>query len=73
MAKSNEKTHYKRMDNCHIPKLVQAFSNVENRGLNRVHSAKPLNLYDSPVKFLYIYNEASTNHQLTTKNQHLVA
>ena len=30
MAKSNNKTHQKRMDkNCHIPDLVQAFSNVE--------------------------------------------
>ena len=29
MAKSNNKTHEKRMDkNCHIPDLVQAFSNV---------------------------------------------
>ena len=29
----------KRMDNsCHIPDLVQAFSNVENGGLNRVYS-----------------------------------
>ena len=28
MAKSNDKTHTKRMDkNCHIPDLVQAFSN----------------------------------------------
>ncbi|OPL21638.1 membrane 1-like metallo-endopeptidase-like, partial [Mytilus galloprovincialis] len=35
MAKSNDKTHQKRMDkNCHIPDLVQAFSNVENGGLN---------------------------------------
>ena len=33
MAKSNDKTHQKRMDkNCHIPDLVQAFSNVENGG-----------------------------------------
>ena len=31
------KTHQKRMDkNCHIPDLVQAFSNVENGGLNLV-------------------------------------
>ena len=37
MAKSNNKTHQKRMDkNCHIPDLVQAFSNVENGGLNLV-------------------------------------
>ena len=37
MAKSNDKTHQKRTDrNCHIPDLVQAFSNVENRGLNLV-------------------------------------
>ena len=37
MAKSNDKTHKKRMDkNCHIPDLVQAFSNVENGGLNLV-------------------------------------
>ena len=37
MAKSNDKTHQKRMDNnCHIPDLVQAFSNVENGGLNLV-------------------------------------
>ena len=35
MAKLNDKTHKKRMDNnCHIPDLVQAFSNVENSGLN---------------------------------------
>ena len=34
MTKSNNKTHQKRMDNnCHIPDLVQAFSNVENGGL----------------------------------------
>ena len=31
MAKSNDKTHQKR-----IPDLVQAFSNVENGGLNLV-------------------------------------
>ena len=31
MAKSNDKTHEKRMGkNCHNPDLVQAFSNVEN-------------------------------------------
>ena len=37
MAKSNDKTHQKRMDNkCYIPDLVQAFSNVENGGLNLV-------------------------------------
>ena len=39
MAKSNNKTHKKRMDNnsvCHIPDLVQAFSNVEHGGLNLV-------------------------------------
>ena len=37
MAKSNNKTHKKRMDkNCHIPDLVQALSNVENGGLNLV-------------------------------------
>ena len=30
MATSNDKTHKKRIDNnCHIPDLVQAFSNVE--------------------------------------------
>ena len=35
MAKPNDKTHQKRMDkNFHIPDLVQAFSNVENGGLN---------------------------------------
>ena len=29
--------HIKRMvNNCHIPDLVQAFSNVENGGLNMV-------------------------------------
>ena len=29
--------HIKRLDNnCHIPELVQAFSNVENDGLNLV-------------------------------------
>ena len=34
-AKSNDKTHQKRMDkNCHIPDLVQAFSNVKHGGLN---------------------------------------
>ena len=44
MAKSKNKTHQKRMDkNCHIPDLVQAFSNVENGGLNLVLKlAKPL-------------------------------
>ena len=37
MVKSNDKTHKKRMDkNCHIPHLVQAFSNGENGGLNLV-------------------------------------
>ena len=37
MAKSNDKTHQKRMDNnCRIPDLVQALSNVENGGLNLV-------------------------------------
>ena len=37
MAKSNNKTHQKRMDKkCHIPDLVQAFSNVEYGGLNLV-------------------------------------
>ena len=36
MAKSNDNT-YQRMDNnCHIPDLVQAFSNVGNGGLNLV-------------------------------------
>ena len=36
-AKSKNKTHQKRMDkNCHIPDLVQAFSNVENNGLNLI-------------------------------------
>ena len=31
MAKSNDNAHQKRMDNnCHIPDLVQAFSNVKN-------------------------------------------
>ena len=34
MAKSNNKTHQKRMDkNCPITDLVQAFSNVENGGI----------------------------------------
>ena len=35
MAKANKKIkHIKRMDNnCHIPDLVQAFSNIENGGL----------------------------------------
>ena len=43
MAKSNMIKHIKRMDNnCHFPDLVQAFSNVENGGLNLVYSAKPL-------------------------------
>ena len=37
MAKSNNKTHQKRKNkNCHIPDSVQAFSNVENGGLNLV-------------------------------------
>ena len=37
MAKSNDKTHQKRMaKNCHITDMVQAFSNVENGGLNMV-------------------------------------
>ena len=37
MAKSNNKTHQKRMDNnCRILDLVQAFSNVENGELNLV-------------------------------------
>ena len=37
MAKSNDKTHQKQLDkNCHIPDLVQTFSNVENEGLNLV-------------------------------------
>ena len=37
MAKSNDKTHQKRMDkNCHITDLVQSISNVENGGLNLV-------------------------------------
>ena len=34
--KSQKLKHIKRMDNCHIPDLVQAFSNVENGGLNLV-------------------------------------
>ena len=43
MAKSNDKTHQKRLDNnYHIHHLVQAFSNVENGGLNLFYSAKPL-------------------------------
>ena len=37
MAKSNDKIHQKRIDhNCHIPDLIQAFSNVKNGGLNLV-------------------------------------
>ena len=37
MAKSNDKTHQKRMDKtCNISDLVQVFSNVENGGLNLV-------------------------------------
>ena len=37
MAKSNDKSYQKRMEkNCHIPDFVQAFSNVENGGLNLV-------------------------------------
>ena len=40
MAKSNDKTHLKRMDNnCHIPDLVQAFSNVEHGGKLPLHIA----------------------------------
>ena len=36
ITKSNEK-HIKRMDNnCHTPDFVQAFSNVENGGVNLV-------------------------------------
>ena len=44
MAKSNNKTHQKLIDkNCHIPDLGQAFSNVENGGLNLdLWLAKPL-------------------------------
>ena len=35
--------HIKLMyNNCHIPDLVHAFSNVENGGLNLFYSAKPL-------------------------------
>ena len=29
-------------NNCHIPDLVQAFSNVENGGLKWFYNAKPL-------------------------------
>ena len=37
MAKSNDKAHQKRMDNNRpVPDLVQAFSNIENAGLNLV-------------------------------------
>ena len=37
MTKTYDKTHQKRMgNNCHIPDLLQAFSNVENGGLNLV-------------------------------------
>ena len=48
MAKSNKKTHQKRMDkNCHIPDLVQAFSNVENGGLNLfLKHLNPLQLFE---------------------------
>ena len=39
MAKSNDKTHKKRVDNnCHIPDLLQTFANIENGGLNLVLS-----------------------------------
>ena len=59
MAKSKDKTHQKRVDNnCHIPDLVQAFSNVENVGLTWFYSAKPLTLYDCLIKLRYIYNDA---------------
>ena len=41
MAKSNDKTHHRRMDrNCHIPDLVQAFSNIENGGPNLASQRK---------------------------------
>ena len=37
LEKHQKFKHIKRMDNnCHIPDLVQAFSNVENGGLNLV-------------------------------------
>ena len=55
MAKSNNKTYQKGIDkNCHIPDFVQAFSNVENSGLNLFYSAKPLTLYNSLVKSVMV-------------------
>ena len=61
MAKSNNKTHQQRMDkNCHIPDLVQAFSNVENGGLNLILQRQTSNFDDSLIKFHYIYNDALT-------------
>ena len=53
--------HIKRMEyNCHIPDLEQAFSNVENCGLNLVVLLmKPLtctDLYDSRIEIHHIDN-----------------
>ena len=47
-------------NNCHIPDLVQAFSNVENGGLNLVLQRLTSHLYDNRIKFHYIYNDAWT-------------
>ena len=45
IAKSNDKTHQKRIDNnCHTPDLVPAFSNVEKGVLNLVFIALNLSL-----------------------------
>ena len=58
MVKSNDK-HIKQIDNhCHIPDLVQAFSNVENSGLNLVLKCLTSSLYNTRIKFHYIYKDA---------------
>ena len=51
MKWQNQKSsHIKRMDNnCHIPDLVQAYSYVENGGLNLVRN-HPFLLFDQPGK-----------------------
>ena len=44
--------------NSHIPDLEQAFSNVENGGLNLVFKRKTSHCDDSLITFRYIYNDA---------------
>ena len=53
--------------NCHILDLGQAFSNVENGGLNLVLKRQTSHLYDSRIKFHYIYNYAWTKQTLYVK------